>query len=52
MPAYVIRDEGLAETKKVVRASRRNVDAIAAALLERETLSGDEVREVVTGAGK
>jgi hypothetical protein len=45
MPTHVIRDEGLAETKKVIRAARSTVDAIAAALLEREMLSGDEVRE-------
>jgi hypothetical protein len=49
MPTYVIRDEGLAETKKVIRAARSIVDAIAAALLEHETLSGDEVRRVVAG---
>jgi hypothetical protein len=52
MPAYVIRDEGLAETKKVIRDARGTVNAIAAALLERETLSGDEVSEIVAGAGK
>jgi len=51
MPTYVIRDEGLAETKKVIRAARGTVRVIAAALLERETLSGDEVRQIVTGVG-
>jgi ATP-dependent Zn protease len=44
-----MRESGLGEAGKVIRASRCNVDAIAAALLERETLSGDEVREVVAG---
>jgi hypothetical protein len=52
MPTYVIRDNGLAEARKVIRAARGTVEAIAAALRERETLSGDEVREVVAEAGK
>jgi hypothetical protein len=52
MPAYVIRDNGLAEARKVIRSDMGTVKAIAAALLERETLSGDEVREIVSGAGK
>jgi hypothetical protein len=52
MPAYRIRDEGLAETRKVIRSALSTVGAIAAALLERETLSGDEVREVVRGVAK
>jgi hypothetical protein len=52
VPTYVIRDQGMAETKKVIRAARSTVDAIAAALFEREVLSGDEVREVVAGARK
>ena len=36
----------------MIRAARGTVGAIAAALLERETLSADEVREVVAAAGK
>ena len=52
MPTYVIRDQGMAETKKVIRTARSTVDVIAAALLEREMLSGDEVREVVRGVAK
>jgi hypothetical protein len=49
---YLIRDNSLAETKKVIRAARSTIDAIAAAPLERETLSGDEVRQIAAGAGK
>jgi hypothetical protein len=52
MPTYVIRDNGLAETRKVIRSAPRTVKAIAAALLERETLSGDEVGEIVAGVDK
>lgn len=52
IPAYVVRDEGLAETKKVIRASRHTVDVVAEALLQRERLSGDEVSEIVAGAGR
>ena len=52
VPAYVVRDEGLAETRKVIRAARRTVDAVAEALLERERLSGDEVSEIAAEAGK
>jgi hypothetical protein len=52
MPTYVIRDSGLGEAKKVIRAARSTIDAIAAALLERTCLSGDEVSQIVAGAGK
>jgi hypothetical protein len=51
MPTYVVRDEALAEAKKVIRAARSTVDAIAAALLAPETLSGDELRLVVASLG-
>ena len=52
IPTYVIRDQGLAETKKVIRAARSTVDAVAAALLERETLSGADVSGIVAGLCK
>jgi hypothetical protein len=51
VPAYIIRDNGLGEAKKVIRAASGTVDAIAAALLERETLTGDEVSEIVARTG-
>jgi hypothetical protein len=52
LPTYVIRDQGLVEAKRVIRAAHVTVDAMAAALLEHETLSGADVRGIVAGLGK
>jgi cell division protease FtsH len=40
-------DENFAATMKAVQENRAALDSIAAQLIERETMSGDEVREIV-----
>lgn len=44
-----IVDEALQKTEKLVRKHRKEVDRIAQALLERETVTGEEVEILVSG---
>jgi cell division protease FtsH len=44
-----IIDEALSATRKLIEENRDKLDAIAKALLKYETLSGDEVRQIIEG---
>ena len=45
-------DEAHRKAQEIMQKHREGLEAIAQALLEREVLSGDEVREIVYGPGK